>query len=281
MAIGQYNLTAIVSELMIEMGQSQNNQQARMYQLGMACLREQNMDLSGFPKIVSLVPNANDTVDLPSDYLNYTRIAICGPDGVLHSLGRNDNLCLDKNYTACGVPSNQNNSGSLNTQATTTGVNNLNGNNGLQNTFWAAVDNWDDNYRNGELMGRFFGIGGGNNANGYYRIDIPNGQILLAGGWAWTANNNGIMPTIVLEYLADIEASGNDYIVHPFLIETVKDYIFWKLIARDRNRNANEKQMAMIDYQKSERLSRIRFNSRTLENWAEAFRFGNKAAVKW
>jgi hypothetical protein len=258
-----YTLSDICNELMIEMGENQPNRFARYYQLGTACLREQNMDLTGVPVVTELKLNANDTVNLPANYLNYTRIALCGKDGALHSLGRNDNLCLDKTYDDCGnVPDRNSATMSGASQATT-----------IAGIWWSS-DYLDDNVRNGELMGRFFGIGGGNNANGYYRFDLNNGQILL-----------GRLPKgtdkIVLEYLADIDSQDGDFTVHPFLVETVKNWIFWKLIARDRSRNANEKQMAMIDFQKSERISRIRFNSRTADEWLAAFRAGNQAAVKW
>lgn len=254
-----YLLKDIVNELLIELGEGQSNKYARFYQLGVACLREQNMDLSGVPQVAQLTINSNDTVDLPCGFINYTRIALCGRDGQLHSLGRNDNLCLDKMYDDCGNPiSHESSTG----QDTT-----LSG--GIIST-----DYLDDNIRNGELMGRFFGIGGGNNANGYYRFDMNSSQILLSSFPAGTSY-------IVLEYLTDIEASGDDFVVHPFLIETVKNWMYWKYIARDRNRNASEKEMAMIDFQKAERISRIRFNSRTADEWLSAFRHGNQAAVKW
>ena len=247
-----YFLTDIVNEILIEIGEAQSNKFARFYQFGVACLREQNMDLSGVPIVAELTISSTDTVDLPVDYLNYTRIALCGRDGQLHSLGRNNNLCLCKTYTDCGdltLPD-------ADTSEFIEG--------GLAG----------DNIRNGEVMGRFFGIGGGNNANGSYRFDLLNGRIVLG-------NMAAGFDSVVLEYLSDIELAGNDFVVHPFLIETVKDWIYWKSIARDRNRNDNEKQRAMIDFQKSERLARIRFNSRTGEEWLAAFRHGNQAAVKW
>ena len=257
-----YTLSDICNELLVEMGESQTNRFPRFFQLGTACLRDQNMDLSGVAKVEELTVNANDTVDLPSDYINYSRIALCGKDGQLHSLGRNNNLCLGRDYDACGNPSGRETSTGRGSQATT-----------IAGIWWSS-DYLDDNIRNGELVGRFFGIGGGNNANGYYRIDLNNNQILL-----------GSMPkgtsSIVLEYLADIDSVGGDFVVHPFLIETVKDYIYWKLISRDRNRSSSEKQIAMMDYEKSARSSRIRFNSRTADEWLAAFRAGNQAAVKW
>jgi len=63
-----YTLSNIVNELLIEVGEGSANKFARLYQLGTACLREQNMDLSGIPKVVNLTVNDNDTADLPSDY---------------------------------------------------------------------------------------------------------------------------------------------------------------------------------------------------------------------
>lgn len=257
-----YKLSDIVNELLVELGEGQSNKFARFFQMGVACLREQNMDLSGVPKVVELDLNSNDTVDIPSDYLNYTRIALCGSDGQLHSLGRNENMCLDKAYTDCGVPSYCNSQSDADT-AISTGS-------------WVGWSSsyLGDNIRNGEVMGRFFGVGGGNNANGYYRFDTRSGQILFGGLAAGT-------DSVVLEYLCDIEAQDGDFEVHPFLIETVKNWMYWKYIARNSSRNGSEKQQAMIDYEKSERLSRMRFNSRTSEEWLAAFRHGNQAAVKW
>jgi len=254
-----YTLSDIVNELLIELGEGQSNKFARFYQFGVSFLREQNMDLSGVPKVVSLTIDDTDSINLPHDYLNYIRIGVCGRDGQIHSLGRNDNLCLDKCFDDCGNPQ----SCDPNTAEPTT----LSG-------LVLSGEYWGDNMRNGEVMGRFFGIGGGNNLNGYYRFDLPNGQIHLGGLNLYTTS-------IVLEYLADVNSIDGDFVVHPFLIEALKNYMYWKSIARERNRNASEKQMAMIDYEKSERLARIRFNSRNSNEWLEAFRHGNQAAVKW
>jgi len=231
-----YTLSEIVNESLIEMGYTQSNRYAQFYQFAVSGLREFNMDMGAVPKVASLTINSNDTVDLPNDYVNYSRVAICGKDGFLHSLGQNNNLCLNRNYDDCGNP------------VSHTSVSEI-------VPIWNGWY-WDNNIRNGEVMGRFFGIGGGNNANGYYRFDLEHGQILLSGTPALT-------DSIILEYIADINAVDDDYLVHPFIVDTLKNWIYWKSIARDRNRSANEKEMAMIDYQRSERISRIRFNSRT------------------
>ncbi len=251
-----YKLSDVVKEILIEMGDSNMNRYARAYQLATSCLRSLNMDLSGLPKIVSLTIKDNDTVDLPNDYLQYSKIAICGRDGQLHALGLNNNLCLNPNYDDCGDV----------TRHTST--------NPTTGDSFIGWDYYSDHYRNGELMGRFFGIGGGNNANGSFRIDKANNQILLAG-------LNYRISEIVLEYISDINAVDEDYEVHPFIIETIKDYVYWMIIARNLKVGLGDKQLAEKKYWNSYRASKNRFASFTVDEFKEAIRTGNLGSPKF
>ncbi len=256
-----YTLDTIVKEYIIEIGDDAMNRYAKFYQFGINFLRENNMDCGGIPKIVDLPVNVTDTIDLPIDYLQYTRIAICGKDGKLHSLGRNNNLCLSKHYDNCRNPIAH--VGGQQT-ATSPGF-------GIWGNGFASTA---DHIRNGEITGSFFGIGGGNNANGYYRIDTAAGQIKLGNLLCHTHS-------IILEYISDINAENNDYSVHPFIIEALKSSIAFQNLKRSSNASLGAISEAERRLWRDEKTAQRRFNATTNNEWLESFRSGNFASPKW
>ncbi len=269
-----YTLTAIVNEMLAEEGHGQTNRFARYYQFGLSFLRRTNFNTSGFPKVKELTINSNDTADLPCDYVRYTRIALC-IDGRLYCLGLDNSLCLNENYNDCGVPIGHGNSG----------------NGDLINSIpFVGTPLIADNYVNGEFVGRMFGIGADNNVFGYYRINQKTNQILFANltspSDAFTSTNNsdgvnssGTTPTVVLEYLADMSIEDGDFQVHPFAVEALKDWIQWKYKQRS-SKPLGEQQLAQQNFNESNRLMRMMFNSSTKEEWVAAFASGNMASPK-
>lgn len=253
-----YTLDDICKEFLIEGGDTQLNKYARIYTIAVSGLREFNMDTTGIPKVEEICITDIDTVNIPFGCIRPTRIAICGNDGKLHTLGEDNNICLGTNFDCCGVEDRPN----------------FNQNRTRNQVFFAEPHFIAEHIRNGEVMGRFFGIGGGNNANGTYRFDWPSGQIQLGNRCHGSTH-------ITLEYLSDINTISGDFLVHPFIIEALKAWIHWKIVQRDRTRSGQEKEMAMIDFQKAERIARIRFNSNNATDWLMAFRSGNKAAPKF
>ena len=102
-----YTLDDIVKEYLIEVGDTQMNKYARVYSIATSGLREFNLDATGIIKIADLEITDIDTVNLPPDFIQATRIAICGRDGILHSLGTDNNICLGTSFNDCGVPENR------------------------------------------------------------------------------------------------------------------------------------------------------------------------------
>ena len=249
-----YTLSQIVNELLAELGESQTNKFPRFYQFGLSFLRRTNFNTTGFPKVVELTINSNDTADLPADYVRYLRIALC-INGRLYSLGLDESLCLNKSYNDCGVPQGHTNSQS---QANAFGF--------IGGPLIA------DNYVNGEFVGRMFGIGADNNCYGYYRIDQNSRQIVFS-ELAQTSS-------VILEYLADVEiAPDGDFQVHPFAVEALKDWIHWKYKQRS-SKPLGEQQLAQQNFNESNRLMRLMLNSSTKEEWVAALATGNMAAPK-
>ena len=96
-------LDSIVKEYIIESGGATEHNYARLLQLAIKGLREIHIDVSGDPKAVYLTVSDNDTVNLPDDYINYLKIAVCDSEtGNVHSLGWNKQMCLPRSYDDCG-----------------------------------------------------------------------------------------------------------------------------------------------------------------------------------
>lgn len=255
--MADYTLDAIIREHLLDIGDSQLNKYAVTMQRAVAGLRELNMDVSGTPTVVELEINSDlDTVNLPVDYIQYVRIGLCGADGNFHSLGLNGSMCLPRTFDKCSNPTETLNS------------------NAFAGGFIGSMDGYADNFRNGELTGRFFGLGGGFNANGYYRIDKERGTINLSALPAGTTS-------IVLEYLSSLRRIDGKFQVHPFIIEALKAWIWWKSIYYNPNRSLAEKDMAQRNYYTAKRWARRRFNTATFDEYKAAFRGGDSLAPKF
>ena len=255
--MADYAIKNVIQEMLIEHGETQMNKYSLMLVHGISGLREMDLDVSGVPTIVALNIDANtDTVQLPGDYINYVKIGICGADGSVHALGLNASMCLPRSYDACGNPGHSQDSGAV------------------VPVFYGSMDGYADNYRNGEFSGRMFGIGGGLNPNGYYRIDRERWTINLSDYPVGTDH-------IVLEYISSLKKVGENFMVHPFIVQALKDWMWWKSIVYNPNRSLGEKDMARNEYFNSRRLARKRFNAATQDEYLAALRSGNVAAPRF
>lgn len=226
--------------MLIETGENTLHKYARYLQYLISGLRDFNMDVSGVPKPVLLTINSNNTVDLPSDYIAFIRIAICGDDGNLHHLGHNPKMC-HLETDDCGDLKEVSGTGES-----------------------AIADAEGGHLRNDEAIGRYFGVGGGNNQNGYYNIRSREGYIELQ-------NFKGT--TVWLEYLADIERNDEgEFEIHPYLVEVLKDWMQWKIIQRNIRMPSNAKIVAKKDYTDSRNIAKRRFASFTIEQARQVIR---------
>ena len=268
-----YTLRNIIKEYLIETGDTQLNKYARFYQYGVSGLREFNITSSGILRTANLAIKANDTCDLPADYIKYTKIGLIGNDGEIHAMGLNESLSYMEGFNNCGDP-----------QQLTTTTDVVLGDNG---DFRGRYRNSGDDFRNGEFMGRMFGFHGGVNPYGEYRIDRDNQVIIIKKNRSITTKIDGgqevsiHIENIAMEYIADIKKIDDDFEVHPFMVEALKSWMFYKSIQRNMTINAGEKDRARRDYYNEERITKNRFNSHTIDEWKTAFRKGNVAAFKF
>lgn len=259
-------LDQVVREYIIEKNDDTQHNYARLLQLGIHGLRELTMDVSGSPKIIGLTVKDDLTVDLPKDYIRYMKIGVCGGNGEINAMGLNSELCLPRTADECGNPTIE-----LNPPSSVSMINEPLGAFGYvgYNQFSEGLSN---NFRNGEIVGRFYGLGGGQNQVGEYRVDVERGKIQFGSG---ISSHN-----IILEYLADVKAVDGSYSIHPYLVECIKAYIAWSSIRRIRSISSQEKEMARRDYYNERRIASERFSNFTLEEAKQMTRKAFKLAPK-
>ena len=213
-------LEDIVNDLLVEEGKTSENDFLRYFKLGLNGLKELHFDVGGNIKTIELIVSPSTlTVDLPSDYVRYTKIGLLGNDGDVHSLGlRNDKSLNNTTPTSTSVSDDE-----------------------LHPTYFEYVQE--------------FGLGGGNNTNGYYKVDLENSTI------QFTSDLSG--EKIILEYISNsaIHSNENAVVVHEFAVDAMKAYIFWKSIQRRRNYNSADRQEARAEYYNNKRLARARLLS--------------------
>ncbi len=256
-------LDQVIRELMISSGDTTENKYARYLQCGINGLREFNFDISqgstGSPTCAYLTVNDNQTVDLPNDYVNYIKIAVIDGNGQIHSLGLNESMAFNNAVDSCGNPIAAIPNTVTNTPSSAY-------------FFLANTDGYADNFRNGEMTGRFFGIGGGTNPYGYYKVNTSTNQIQLG------CTNTG---TIFLEYLSDLTLVDGEYLVHPYSVAALKRFIRYEIIEMNDRISDATKERARIEKYNEMAKSKARFNSFNVTEWTAAFRSGNLAAPKF
>ena len=230
-----YTLDQIIRSFINETGEP-SAKYFRMLSVAWAGIEELNMDVSGIPTVTLLtIDETTCRADLPEDYLNYKRIGVC-IGGRVVDLGRDDTLCLNRVVDDCGdqqaIPVTPDPRDS--TAIPFNGV-------PLPMDFW-----WGGN-------GGMFGLGAGNNKNGYYRIDKENDQILFA---------SSVSGTIVLEYLSTPKKNKGEFVVHPYCVEALKAFIEWRMTNKKQYMGAW--QISRTEYYNQRRLAKARFDTFTL-----------------
>ena len=257
------SLEELVREYLLENGHTEHKFY-RALQLGISCLRELNMDVSGQPQIKLIDVSDNDTVALPNDFISELNVFLCGSNGKMYPLSPDNEICLPRDTDDCGD------------LKTTAQVNVDVGDNGfyLSELYGSTSGGYEANHvRNGELIGGYFGQGGGQNRNGKYKIDSKNGFIVLS---RYIGGNQ-----IYLEYIADLSRTDGKFKIHPYIVNTIKQYIAWKMLSNNMNIPMIKVQEQERLYKESYRNSLARFGSFTVQELLSSLRKGNKLSPKF
>lgn len=239
-------------------------------------IRELGFDVSKRIKSLKLSINtANDTVALPDDFVDLIKVGVVDDDGLLYVFGQNKNLNYSRKYKT-GNTTTDSAAGPLNiddniildredSKSATGGV----------TTDGSEVTNEFDSYifRNyvyNNSLGRLYGIGGGHQ-QGEYRLNLDQQRIEL--------NASSGLTEVVIEYIADESRSTNP-LVHVYLEEALRAYMYYKLIERKSTVPANEKGRARQEYYNERRKANARMSNFTKEEALKVIRKNFKQAPK-
>ena len=254
----QYKLDNIVREFMIEsLGAEQiDNRYPRLLQIAISGLKDLNMDVKGTVKVHRMeIDTASFIAYLPNDYLQYKKIFICY-GGQQLALGLNDNMC-PVSYDECG-----------NMQVESSEDTPTNGSDGMFYPFSTNVPVNSD----GQFTGRQYGVTGGNNGIGYYKVYPKEGYIAFQ-------NVTMAFDEVIMEYLADVDQVDGTTYVNPNDVEALKAWMWWKYIQRTANKTNNyDKEDARLTYGREKGKARKRHHSFNVNELMMAVRSGYRSS---
>ena len=211
------------------------------------------MDVYYTPKTEKLAVKPNMTVELPADYLAYTKIGVLNADGEVATLKRNANKSAYKISDADRTSNN-----------TDGRIGNL-----YDSRYWSYV-----NYYSGAGYVNLFGNGSMLNDAGQFNIDEEQGLIYL--------DNSFSYDYIILEYLSDA-SNDQDFKIPIQIVEATIAFLAWKdieFLASSRKVNMGEKQLRKGNYYNQKRLAKQRVNPIRLWEANSTIRAGQKLVVK-
>jgi len=215
-------------------------------------IREMSFDIQKRIKSLKLAVNAvNDTVELPDDFVDYTKIGIVGGDGLIYVFGENKNLAAPLKY---------------NTDAAGNSIDS--DSDGVFDRVDAKTDGASTLY--GGNIGRAYGAGGGN-YSGEFRVNFEQNRIELSSSSGYSE--------IVIEYIAD-EARSSNPSIHIYAENALRSYMYFRLIERKANVPMGEKARARQEYYNERRLANARLKSFTKEEALKTIRKNFKQSPK-
>ena len=237
-------------------------------------IREIGFDLSKKVKSLKLnINTANNTVELPDDFVDLVKVGIVDSDGIVRVFGQNKNInqsraYVDANgeavYTVSSAKDNDGDGVYDRVDDKTSTINTP-----------GETDNLDhyifENYLYQGGYGRLYGVGGGNLA-GDYRLNLDQNRLEV--------DTNSGYSQVVIEYVAD-EARAANPSVHVYIEEALRSYIYYKIIERKASVPANEKARARSEYYNERRKANARMSNFTKEEALRTIRKNFQQAPKY
>ena len=203
---------------------------------GVDALRMLNFDVLQNVKSVRLPVNSYKAVTLPCDFVDYIRVGnevgqYIYPHGEKRdSFNRLNKFDSNGNKIAYG---------------------DIEAANGILPNDWEGF--WYTNYLNdkGEHLGRIF-----NNFSG-----TRDSFVILRERGEMQLDTSYIGTEIVLDYVTDGLTTSASNAIHPYAIDCIKAYIFYKMKEHSRAYNMGERQMAREEFYNQLRILKARMNS--------------------
>jgi len=274
MSMNKVKLSQIVRDFIVTLDGDDfvsNASDAAIRNFALRGIREIGFDLG--KKIRSLkltVDTTNDTVALPPDYVDMSKLGVVDEDGIIRPLIQNNNI----NYSS------KDKSGSTTTDSAAGPLdisqNIIEDREPSKTATGSSPKRPDDsfvfdNYTFAGGTGRLYGFGGAQ-AAGHYRINLDDNRIEV--------ELHTSASEVVMEYVAD-EARSTDPEVHVYAEEALRSYIYYKLIERKASVPAGEKARARSEYYNERRKANARLSTFTKEEALKTIRKNFMQAPKY
>lgn len=240
-------------------------------------IREMGFDLSKIIRSVKIsVNSANNTIELPDDFVDWRKVGVVGPDGIVYVLGENKNVNYSQAYANASGTKVGNAASAVDSDGD--GVNDridskssTAGTSASSNDITQGLDSFIyRNYVYGNHSG-LYGIGGGHFQGGF-RVNLDQNRIELEA--------NDSISEVVIEYIAD-EARSKNPSIHVYAEEALMSYMYYKIIERKSSVPANEKARARAEYYNERRKANARMKSFTKEEALKTIRKNYKQSPKF
>jgi len=188
-------LDTIITDYLNEANLSQQ-QYFRLFHIAFRGFEDLGIDAFYQIKSVKLPVNANLTVTIPADYINWSKVGVLNDRGEIIPLNYNDKLTTYADLLPDRLEKTQDNTlGSW----------------GYQYTWY--------NYWNGYAYSNIYGVPSGSPFVGSFKVDMPNGVILLDERFQYEY--------LMLEYIAS-PVAGEEYYVPLQFREALISWLRWK-----------------------------------------------------
>ena len=279
MSMNKVKLSQIIRDFIITLDHDDyvsNASDIVIRNLALRGIREIGFDIGKKIKSIKLSVESNDTITLPDDYVDLSKVGIIGSDGLVRALVHNRNLNYSRKYE-------EDSNGNATNESYNAEENPLNIDANIikdrqddkTSTSGSETDDFNafifENYIFQGGTGRLYGVGGGSAAV-EYRINLDQNRIEIS--------SNSDFSQVVMEYIAD-EARSTDPEVHVYAEEALRCYIYYKLCERKTTVPANEKNRARSEYYNERRKANARLGHFTKEEALKTIRKNFMQAPKF
>ena len=251
-----------------------NVNDAMLRNIALRGIREFGFDVTSRIKSLKRTINANNTIDLPTDYVDLVKIGIVGADGTVYVLNQNKNINYSRKESTTVTPvddeggpmylSQNEVENRTDDKTSTTGADVLSSDDPFESYVFR-------NYIYENTLGGLYGIGGGHGM-GEYRINLDQNRIEL--------DTSSDISEVVIEYVAD-EARSSNPLIHVYAEEALRSYMYYKLCERKSTVPANEKMRARSEYYNERRKAKARLGNFTRDEALRTIRKNFKQAPKY
>lgn len=212
------NLNYVTSLVKMDLDDFSSSRDQKYLQYAIMGFRDLNLHTMPNIKVAYLQPNDAMVAPLPDDYEYYTKIGMCIA-GQVWTLSVNRDLCMHHNLDTCGLPIDE--------------VSKVNLNEVDQIGIYGRYQ-FSPHFRHGQYVGEMYGLGGGFNDLGYYRIDHEMHLIQFS----------SLLPKseIVLEYKSNGADRGGESLIPGMCVEAIRAYVHWQLAEHDRTYSDSSKE---------------------------------------